>query len=182
MKVSARGVRIEVDRGPELGDRPLMLPVDRIGDAQRDVTPRTVMVELYRAARGPQGVRTIRLDVARMPENDVEVIGVGQPRKREGEVRIHLVRAPEQCDGGFEVLLRPPLLMPHSALVALPSIERPCGLDARAILFRLGELRLGRAGHREGQLVLKRENVAHIPIVAFGPEGRAALTVDQLAR
>ncbi len=109
------------------------------------------------------------------------MIGPSQQRMCVGIVRIEL-------DCLLQQLLCPLLLFhaqppqmrqrPHDQVPGLDAVGR---LAAHARRLRHQDLRLDRADHAVGDLILKLENVGQLAIVSLGPQMSPVRGVDQLS-
>ncbi len=68
--------------------------------------------------------------------------------------------------------------MPQAALVGAPGVEAPRRLAHGAMLLGIGDSRGDGDRHRPGDLVLHREDVGEIAVVALGPDVVAGLGLD----
>jgi hypothetical protein len=69
---------------------------------------------------------------------------------------------------------------PQPALIGGPCVEARRRLPHGASLLGLGDGRGNRERHRLGDLVLHREDVGEIAIVALGPDMLAGFALDKL--
>src|SRR3954454_1527933 len=70
--------------------------------------------------------------------------------------------------------------MPKAALIGGPGIETVRRLAHRALPFGIGYRRCDRNSYRLGDLVLHRENVSEIAVIALSPDMLAGFGLDQL--
>jgi hypothetical protein len=70
--------------------------------------------------------------------------------------------------------------MPQPALIGGPGVEAPRRLAHRALLLGVGDRRGDGDRYRFGDLVLDREDVGEIAVVALGPDVDAGLGLEEL--
>src|SRR6516165_5569998 len=70
--------------------------------------------------------------------------------------------------------------MPQAALISGPGVETPRRFAQGALLLGFGDRRGNRDGYRFGNLVLYREDVGEVAVVALGPDVFSTLGVDEL--
>src|SRR6267378_5641034 len=93
----------------------------------------------------------------------------GEPAIAAGEIRVEIDGLLEEFLGG-EVVVRAEFAeMPQAALIGRPGVEAARRLAHRPLPLRVRNDRSNRYRHRLGDLVLQREYVGEITVVAFGP-------------
>jgi hypothetical protein len=97
-----------------------------------------------------------------------------------GKVRIEINRLLKEIPCESDVLGSQFIKMPQTGLIRRPGIEAIRRLVHRALLFGGSNSRSGRDCNRFGDLVLHRENIRELPVVAVGPDVIARFGFDQL--
>ena len=72
--------------------------------------------------------------------------------------------------------------MPQAALIGTPGVETAGRLAHGPLSLGIGNGRGNGDGYRLGDLVLHRENVGEVPVVALRSDLLAGLRLDQLRR
>jgi hypothetical protein len=98
-----------------------------------------------------------------------------------GEIRVEFGRLLKEAFGQRIVLGAGAAHMPQPALVGRPGVEVVWRLAHRPLQLGLSDRRGDRDRHRLTDLVLHREDVGEVAVVALGPDVVAGLRLDQLS-
>src|SRR6516162_2395279 len=137
-------------------------------------------VDIDRARGMIQRKRKVRLAAIRPEKSDLIEIGEGESGGGRRELRIEIYRPLEETAGSFIFLRLELSEMPHAPVIGLPGIEAVGRLAGGALA--LAALHCGEDCRRDTgrDLVLHREYIRQIAIVAFRPKMSAGRRLDQL--
>ena len=174
--------RAHVDRPLCCGDRLLGLP-DRIAvDGQRVEGIRIAVGQPHRQSHGLRLLGEIGRAVLRPAEKHRAVEAADQPDVALGERGVRGDGTAEARARLRVVLAGDVMEVPLAAEHEIPGIHPLGGLAPRPQRLRAHHAGLDRPDHPPDDLVLQREQILELAIVAVGPEMMAGVRLDQLGR
>ncbi len=174
-----REIWIEPQRGLELGERVVEAPHEQVHAAERVMRPGILAVGEDRSAG-----RTLRLGRrdghVRPAHVDAERVARRKHAERLAVVGVDRGRLLQQRLGHHLILAGHPPVMRQRAHHQVPGIQAVRRLAPGAEILRRIELRLDRGDDGLGDLVLDREHVGELAVVALRPDVAAGRHVIEL--
>ena len=139
-------------------------------------------IDVYRTSRVIERTRKIHHAKVGSKQGDLVEIGQSECGLSRSKSRIELVRAPKEAPGLLVFRRFDIREMPHSAVIAFPSIEAVGRLAGGTFALAALERRLDCLGNLRGDLVLHRKDIGKVAVVPLGPKMPAGGGFDQLCR